>query len=67
MQETSLDIGMDEAASGTRYLDDGGDLGNDVRDSGLVRPEEVMEMLFNSPDLDQLRHHRDNGASSSNP
>ncbi|QHO51063.1 uncharacterized protein DS421_1g27650 [Arachis hypogaea] len=50
MQETSLDIGMDEAASGTGYLDDGGDLGNDVRDSGLVRWEEVMEMLFNSPD-----------------
>ncbi|XLT82123.1 protein FAR1-RELATED SEQUENCE 5 [Arachis hypogaea] len=41
---------MDEAAFGIEYLDGDGDLGNNVRDSGLTRPEEVMEMLFNSPD-----------------
>ncbi|RYQ99514.1 hypothetical protein Ahy_B07g087453 [Arachis hypogaea] len=50
MQEISLDIGMDEAAFGTEYLDGDGDLGNDVRGSGLARSEEVMEMLSNSPD-----------------
>ncbi|XLS91256.1 hypothetical protein HN51_067264 [Arachis hypogaea] len=49
-EETSLDIGMDEAAFGTEYLDGDGDLGNDVRGSSLTRPEEVMEMMFNSPD-----------------
>ncbi|KAL4299532.1 hypothetical protein AHAS_Ahas17G0110300 [Arachis hypogaea] len=41
---------MDEAAFGTEYLDGDGDLGNDVRGSGLARSEEVMEMLSNSPD-----------------
>ena len=41
---------MDEAAFGTEYLDGDGDLGNDVRGSSLTRPEEVVEMMFNSPD-----------------
>ncbi|KAL4394443.1 hypothetical protein AHAS_Ahas02G0152500 [Arachis hypogaea] len=31
-------------------MDDGGNLINNVREGGLVRPEDVMEMLFNSPD-----------------
>ncbi|KAL4337861.1 hypothetical protein AHAS_Ahas12G0152500 [Arachis hypogaea] len=45
----SLDIGMDETGFRTEYLDDGGELVNNVHEGALVRPEDVMEMLFNSP------------------